>query len=158
MKWLIFFSVVMALIAFYVAWLRPHMQKTSWGQSFLDKIEPMERALWWKSETILWARAKIVVGLLSTALIQAGQIDIEPALPLVPEQYRSFVRFIWGVLPLCITMMGFVDERLRKETTKPLEVVAMRTDAPVELKAAAAEAQVQMKAIVAEVKATEEAA
>lgn len=140
MKLLIALTALAVFVAFYVVWFRPWMRTTPWGAAFLDKIEPIERALWWKSETILWARLKIVSGLLLTALTQTQAIDITPLMPFVPDAYEGVVRIIWNMLPLAITLMGWVDEKLRKDTTKPLEIVAMRTDAPVEVKLAAEEA------------------
>jgi hypothetical protein len=140
MKFLIGLTAIIAFVALYVVWLRPLMRRTAWGAAFLERIEPLERALWWKSETILWARSKIVTGLLLTVLTQAGSIDITPLMPFVPDAAEPFVKFAWNLLPLVIAAMGWIDERLRKETTKPLEIVAMRTDAPIEVKVAAAEA------------------
>lgn len=140
MKTMIALTALAALIALYAVWLRPLMRKTTWGVAFLDYVEPIERVLWWKSETILWARLKIVSGLLLTLLTQLGTLDITPLMPLVPEAYQGVIKVLWNMLPLVVTAMGWIDERLRKDTTKPLEIVAMRTDAPVEVKLAAQEA------------------
>lgn len=151
---LIALAVLTVLIALYVVWFRPWMRTTSWGAAFLDWIEPIERVLWRKSETILFARLKIVGGLLLTALTQLGAIDITPLMPFVPDQYEGFVLFVWNLLPLTLTVMGWIDEKLRKDTTKPLEIVAMRTDAPEEVKIAAAEAEVaSAKAVMSAVEA-----
>lgn len=149
MKWVIGITAFTVLLAAYVVFLRPMMRKTVWGANFLDKIEPMERVLWWKSETILWARFKMAIGLLLTLLTQAGQIDIMPLLPFIPDEYEGFVKFLWNMLPLAITLIGWTDEKLRKDTTKPLEVVAMRTDASDEVKEKVAEATAMAKAAVA---------
>lgn len=151
MKWVIGITIFTVLLAAYVVAIRPMMQKTAWGQAFLAKIEPIERMLWWKSETILWARFKIAIGLLLTLLTQAGQIDIMPLMPFIPDQYEGFIKFLWNMLPLAITLIGWTDERLRKDTTKPLEVVAMRTDVPDEVKEKVAEAAAMAKAAVADV-------
>lgn len=142
MKLLVALTFVIALIAIYVLWGRPWMRTTAWGKSFLDWIEPIERKLWWKSETILWARLQIVVGFLLTALTQAGTIDITPLMPFVPDEWEPTVKVFWNALPMIITAMGWINEKLRKETTKPLEIVAMRTDAPIEVKVAAAQAEI----------------
>lgn len=149
MKWLILLTFLTVGVAFYVVWLRPLMRTTAWGAAFLDWIEPMERVLWWKSETILFARLKIVTGLLLTGLTQAGAIDITPLMPFVPDDIEPFVKFAWNMIPLTLTVMGWVDEKLRKDTTKPLEIVAMRTDAPEAVKAAAADAEAVTKDAVA---------
>lgn len=149
MKLLIGLTVIAVLVALYVVAGRPWMRTTGWGKSFLDWIEPMERVLWWKSETILWARLQMVSGLLLTALTQAGQIDITPLMPFVPDAYEPMLMFVWNLMPLTLTLMGWINEKLRKDTTKPLEIVAMRTDAPPEVKAAAAEAEAKTTAAVA---------
>lgn len=153
MKWLILLTVLTVGVALYVAWLRPLMRKTIWGAAFLDWIEPMERVLWWKSETILFARLKIVTGLLLTGLTQAGAIDITPLMPFVPDDIEPFVKFAWNMIPLTLTVMGWIDEKLRKDTTKPIEIVAMRTDAAPEAKAAAAALEVVTTDAVATVEA-----
>jgi hypothetical protein len=149
MRFLVGLTVIIAFVALYVVWLRPLMRKTGWGAAFLEHIEPLERALWWKSETILWARSKIVTGLLLTVLTQAGSIDITPLMPFVPDAIEPLVKFAWNLLPLTITVMGWIDERLRKKTTQPIEIVAMRTDAPIEVKVAAAEAEAKSAEAVA---------
>lgn len=153
---LVILLILAVLVAIYVVWGRPWMRTTVWGAAFLDWIEPIERKLWWKSETILWARLKIVTGLLLTALTQLGTLDITPLMPLVPDAYEGVVRIAWNTLPMVITVMGWIDEKLRKETTKPIEIVAMRTDAPAEVKEAAiaaVEANEAAKAAVVEAKA-----
>lgn len=141
MKILIAFTVVVVLIAFYVSWLRPWMKTTVWGAKVLDTIEPIERALWLKSETIFWARSKVVIGIVLTVLTQAGTIDITPLMPIVPDAWEPMLKAIWSALPMTISIMGLIDEKLRKDTTKPIEIVAMRTDAPIDVKIAAAKAE-----------------
>lgn len=152
MTWLVLLTLISILIALYVVWFRPWMRTTGWGVRFLNWVEPIERVLWWKSETILWARLQMVTGLLLTLLTQAGSIDITPLMPFVPDAYEPLVKVIWNALPLTITIMGWINERLRKDTTKPLEIVAMRTDAPVEVKVAAAEAELKSAEAVEAVK------
>lgn len=149
MKLLIALAVITAAIALYVVWLRPKMRKTRWGARFLDWIEPMERVLWWKSETILWARLKIALGIILSALAQAGTINLTPFLPFVPEKYQGVANALIGFLPMLISLDGTIGERLRRDTTKPLVIVAMRTDAPEEVKAAAADAEAVTRDAVA---------
>lgn len=147
MKWLIAITVFTVIVAVYVTWLRPLMRTTSWGQRFLNWIEPIERKLWWKSETILWQRFKYFLG---SALSTLVVIDWNSLSPIIPEKYRGLVV---GLLPtIFITIDGWIGEKLRKETTKPLEIVAMRTDAPPEIKEAVVEAEVKTAQTVAAVK------
>jgi nitrate reductase gamma subunit len=146
---LIAVAVIAVLIAFYVVWLRPRMKATAWGQAFLSKIEPMERILYWKSETMLWSRFKVFFGTVMTTLVA---VDWNSVAPLIPEKYRSLVL----VLPtIFVALDGLMGEKMRRETTQPLEVVAMRTDAPVELKLEAAEAKLKTAQTVEAIKASE---
>lgn len=157
MKALIALAVVTALIALYVVWLRPLMKATPWGQVFLAKAEPIERTLWKNSETIFFARTKIVVGALLATMSTLGTIDLTPLMPFVPDAYEPMVKAAFNLMPLLITIVGFVDEKLRRDTTKPLEIVAMRTDAPVEVKIAAAQAEAANANAVATVEAAKAA-
>lgn len=157
MTFLIAILAVAAFVTVYVAFLRPYLRKQDWACAFFDAIEPIERVLWKKSETILFARMKIVIGLLLTLLTQAGTIDITPLMPFVPDQYEPLLKIVWNAMPMTITVIGWMDERLRKDTTKPLEVVAMRPDAPVFVKEAAAQAEVANAQAVAVVQAAKAA-
>lgn len=147
MKLLIALAFITVLIALYVVWLRPLMKTTTWGAAFLDKIEPMERSLWWNSETILWQRFKVLLGSVLTTLVV---VDWNSVAPIIPEKYRP----IMVALPTIFTALdGLIGEKLRKSTTKPLEIVAMRTDASVEAKAAAAQAATANAEAVATIEA-----
>lgn len=103
--------------------LRPTLKH--WFPSFFSWIEPVEIALWKKSETILFARLKIFIGLLLTFLTQAGAIDITPLMPFVPDQWEGIVKAAWNCVPLAISILGMMDERLRNQTTKPIELIAV---------------------------------
>lgn len=92
---------------------------------FFAKIEPIEIALWKKSETILFARLKMVAGVLLMFLTQLGTIDLTPLMPLVPDEYEPYVRLAFNMLPLVLTALGVVDERLRRDTGTPLDIVAL---------------------------------
>lgn len=143
MKWILALAVFAALLAAYVAWLRPVMRKTPWGEAFLDWIEPVERRLWWKSETILWSRFKVLAGSALTVLVA---IDWNSVAPIIPEKYRGIAMAMPTVF---MAIDGLIGERLRRDTTKPLEIVAMRTDAPDDVKHAAAVADVKTAEAVA---------
>ncbi len=155
MKILIALAVIVGLIALYVVWLRPLMKRTAWGQAALDKIEPIERVLWKNSESILWARVKMALGVVLASMASLGAIDLTPLLPFLPEKYLPIAHAIIGALPMLIAVDGLIGEKLRNGVTKPIEIVAMRTDAPVEVKVAAAEADAVTKQAVEAVKATE---
>lgn len=122
--WLIL-STVFILFALYALFGREWLKQQPWAQGFLAAIEPVEIALWSKSETILWARLKMLTGIVLTILTQAQVIDITPLLPFIPDKYDALVTHAWAMLPMIISVMGMMDEKLRRDTTKPLEVVAL---------------------------------
>jgi hypothetical protein len=117
------------------------MRNAPWAKPFFAAIEPIEIMLWSKSETLLRARFKMGLGLILTMLTQLQTINITPLMPIVPEGYRGFVTVAFNMLPFLITISGWVDEKMRKDTTMPVEVVAMPMNAPPEVKAVVAEAQ-----------------
>jgi hypothetical protein len=125
MKIVIVLGVICAVIAIYVLWLRKWLKTKPWADGFFAAIEPIEIALWKKSETILFARFKMFIGLLLTCLTQLGAIDLTPLMPFVPDQYEPFVKLAFNMLPMVLTVLGVIDEKLRKDTTKPLELVAI---------------------------------
>lgn len=155
MKLLLVIAFVSVLFSAYVVWGRPWLRKAEWAKPFFTFIEPVEIALWWKSETVLKARAKMILGVLLTFLTQIGTLDLTPIMPLVPDAYEPILRAAFNLLPLILTVGGWVDEKLRKDTTKPLEVVAIPEAAPAEAKAAAAEADAANAHAVAVIAATE---
>jgi hypothetical protein len=154
MKWFIGLTVVTVLIALYVTVVRPWMRQTVWGKWMLDKIEPFERTIFNNSESILWARFLAFLGSLLTLLVQIGQIDLSPIAPLLPEGWR----WIPQAAPMVLFVAGIIQERLRRDTTKPLEIVSMRTDAPLEVKIMAEEADVLNKKAAEVVAASDKAA
>ena len=126
---------------------------SQWAVKWFDFWEPIEIYLWRKSETILFARLKVFVGALLTLLTQAGAIDLTPIMPFFPEKHRVWLQFAFNCIPLTITVLGLMDEKLRRETTKPLELVAIREeDVPPEIRAAIIAAEAAKKQAVAEVK------
>jgi hypothetical protein len=109
---------VAAFVAIYVVWLRPWLRTKSWAEGFFHRIEKFEILFYKKSESILWARFLQAVGLLVPLLQFIGAIDITPYMAIIPEG--------WG--PYCLLAVfiaGQIGERLRKDTTKPLGVVAL---------------------------------
>lgn len=125
MRFLLPIAVIVAVLLVYVLWGRDWLKKQSWAQGFFAFVEPIEIALFKKSETILFARSLSALGAVLTVLTQLGSIDITPIMPLVPDQYEGVVRMVWNMLPLLITGLGMIVEKLRNSTTKPLELVAV---------------------------------
>lgn len=123
MKILLPLALVVAVLLVYAVWGREWLKKKSWAQGFFSWVEPIEIFLYKKSETILFARLKIVSGLLLTFLTSIGNIDLTPITPFVPEKYQWLVSAAVNLLPLLISFVGWMDESLRKGTTLPIEIV-----------------------------------
>jgi hypothetical protein len=126
---LVMAAIVVVLVLWYALVGRPWLKAKPWARHFFAAIEPIEIALYKKSETILWARLKMVVGAALTILTTAGSIDVTPIMPLVPEAYQGAVHTAINLLPLLITVVGMIDEKLRNTTTKPIELVAVPDNA-----------------------------
>lgn len=153
MKVLLPIAVIIAVLLAYVLWGREWLKKQSWAQGFFAFIEPLELFLFKKSETILFGRLLTGLGAVLTLLTQLGSIDITPLMPFVPEKYHAFVQFVWNLLPLTITGLGMIVEKLRNSTTKPLELVAVpETGLTPEVKVAIAQAEDAKELAVAVVK------
>jgi hypothetical protein len=159
MKTLIVLAVITGLILWYALHGREWLKAKSWAQGFFAFVEPIEIFLFKKSETILFARLKMLTGLLLMVLSQIGTIDLTPFMPFVPDQWEPYVRAVFNLLPLIITAVGWMDESLRKTTTKPLELVAVpdkvvaETPKLAEAVAMADATKVEAVAAVAEAKA-----
>lgn len=124
---LIILAVILAviLVLFYVLGGRAWLKKQPWAQGFFAWIEPYEIMLFKKSETILKARTQMAIGVLLTVLTQLGTIDLSPLMPFVPDKYEGLLRVTFNLLPLVLTALGWMDEKLRNTTTKPIETVAL---------------------------------
>jgi len=124
MTLLIIIAAIVALLLWYALQGRKWLKSKPWTEGFFAWIEPIEIALYKKSETILWARLRMVVGVLLTVLTYLGTIDLTPLMPFVPDQYEATIKALFNLLPLTISLLGMIDERLRNGTTLPLEIVA----------------------------------
>lgn len=155
---LIIIAALVAVILVYALWVREWLLSKTWAAPFFDLVEPVEIVLFRKSPTILFARLKVFSGLLLSLLTQLGTIDITPLMPLVPEKYRSVAQVAFNLLPMTISIIGLMDENLRKKTTLPIELVEVKeATAPPEVKAAIVQAEaakVEAVAVVQAAKAT----
>jgi len=144
--------IVCALLTYFV-WGGREWMKARYPR-FFTAIESIEIVGWKKSRTILWARFKVVLGLFLTALTQLGEIDLTPLMPLVPEKYQGRAQIAFNLLPMVISVAGAIEEKIRRGTDTPLEIVALPEAAieasPVlqEVVAKAVEVKVEAKAIV----------
>lgn len=152
---MIFLAIIVAILLVYALWGRDWLKSKPWAQPFFDWIEPVEIFVFRKSPTILFARLKVVTGLLLTYLTSIGSIDLTPVTPFVPEKYQGWVNGAVALMPLIISMVGGVDEYLRKKTTLPIELVAVNeAKATAEVKVNIAQVQDAQETAVAIVKAT----
>jgi hypothetical protein len=151
MKWIIAAALLATLV--YVM-IRPWLKEQPWASKFFTLVEPIEIALYKKSETILFARLKIVTGLLVTLLTQLGTVDLSMVTPLLPEKHRVWFQMVLSFAPLALTVVGLLDEKLRYTTTKPVELVALPENKPLPpaVVEAVAAADVAKKEAVAVVK------
>lgn len=148
-------TILFLLTAFMLAWVvwgRAWLKAQPWAWSirFFALIEPIEIALWSKSETLLWSRFLPVLMALSGFLTWLGAIDVSPLYIMLPDKYHPWL----AALPfVTVGLLGIVNEILRWQTTKPVEIVAVPDAAPPAVVAAIAEAEVAKDNAVAEIKA-----
>jgi hypothetical protein len=157
---LLVLALIVALAFLYALVLRPWLKSKSWTEGFFAAIEPIEIALFKKSETILVGRLLWVGGLVVT-FYDAIAVFIQ-SLDITPLTTRVFD---WLQIPAdmrnltasaVIGIIGLIISRLRKTTTKPLELVAVPdakvTPAAAQAMAKAEVAKDQAVQAVAEVK------
>jgi hypothetical protein len=163
MTWLFVLLPFALLILWYILSGREYLKKQAWAQGFFRAVEPIEIALFQKSETILagrliWATSAIVAAHDAVAAF-AGTLNWTPVtnrlLASVPEDLRGL---IIAVIPFGL---GLLINWLRKRTTKPLEVVAVPqsaiTPAVAEKMAVAEEAKHEVVAAIKNAEVKQEA-
>jgi hypothetical protein len=119
-------AALFGLLLFYAVIGRAWLKRQEWTQGFFAFVEPIERRLFLKSETILAGRLLWLVSGIVTAYdfvaLFASQLDWTPVtsrlLAGVPEDMRPLI------VSAAISLIGLLINWLRKRTTKPLEVVA----------------------------------
>lgn len=128
----VFLLVLASIVAFllvYAIVLRPWLKKQAWAQGFFASIDMLESALFKKSETILVGRLLWVGGLFVT--FYDGLATFVHSLDITPLTTRIFD---WLQIPpdmrnlsatAAIGIIGLIINKLRKTTTKPLELVAV---------------------------------
>lgn len=137
---IIFFLIGSAFIVLvYALWGREHLKAIF--PKFFAWIEPGERWLWNKSETILWSRFLMFAGALPPLLDTVGALNIPELMAVLPQKYVPY-------LSLIFVMCGLVSEILRRYTTKPLSVVELPDKLPPKVEAAVAEAETAKDAAV----------
>jgi len=148
---LLIFTVILTV---YAVWGRDWLKSRAWAKPFFDWIEPIEITLFQKSETILFARLKVLTGLMLAVLTNMGTINLSALMPIVPDKYKAWVDTAVNLSPLLLSLVGWMDEQLRKKTTLPIELVAVSdAKAPEQVKAAIAQVDAAKEQAVAAVKA-----
>jgi hypothetical protein len=125
MKTLIILAVITGLLLWYALWGRDWLKSKPWAQGFFAWVEPVEIVIFKKSRTILLARILKALGIVLAALQYFDGVDLAPILPLVPEKYQWFLTTAVGSIPLLSTIVGWMVERLRNETSTPIQLVAL---------------------------------
>lgn len=127
------FLLILALIvvfAFvYALVIRKWLKTKTWAQGYFTAVEPFEIALFKKSETVLVGRLVWFGGLMVTLydgfVAYFSSLNFEPLTTRImdflhiPTDLRGFT------LSAFVTALGLAIVRLRKTTTKPLELVAV---------------------------------
>lgn len=116
--------ILILLLGIY-ALLRDTIKKQPWSRGFYDWVEPIEAKLWLNSKTILLARLKVVTGLLLEYLTIVGNIDFSPMLPFLSEKHRGYAQTAINCTPMALTIIGLIDEKVRKTTTDPIELTKL---------------------------------
>jgi len=142
--------IIFALV--YALGLRRWLKKQSWAQAFFTKIEPAEIVLFKKSETVLTGRLVWLGGAIVTAydgfLAYFSSLNFQPVTTRVmdflhvPQDMRGLT------LSAFVTGLGLAIVRLRKTTTKPLDLVSAPDALPPAAAAAVARAEVTKDAAV----------
>lgn len=129
MKLIFTLAIITALVIVYAVFVRPWLREKAWASWFFRLVEPIELHLWRKSEALLVGRWFQFVGLLSTVHGFLGQIDWTLMAILTPDWIDPYL----PAMPLILNILGWVIELLRKDTTKPLELVAVPEVKPPEV-------------------------
>lgn len=127
MLWfLLVFGVFLLVIMNYTLWFREWLKTRPWpwSQRYFEWIEPIERVLYKKSETILLARSLQALGTISAFLTVLSGMDFYQLIAFIPERWQPWVL----ASPfIATTILGIVQEIQRRYTATPLDVIALPT-------------------------------
>ena len=120
--------VLLAVVLWYALRGRAWLKEQPWARRFFAWVEPIEIALYKKSETILVGRLMWVGGFLVTAYDSLAVFL--PSLDLTPITNRALSWVSDDLRPLIVSAavaaIGLLINWLRKRTTKPVEAVAAK--------------------------------
>lgn len=132
---LIIFFVVPVPFALYAIWGRKWLKAKTWPWSvrYFQFIEPYEILLYKKSETLLWARFRMLWGTVFSLVNNLAGTDLTPILSLVPEKYQWIAGAFINCLPLLVSFLAWIDQRMRETSSMPTELVAVPDNPPIEV-------------------------
>lgn len=120
---------IVGALMLYALVIRPWLKKQAWAQAWFAWVEPLELALFKKSETVLAGRLVWIGGLIVSAYdavsVFASSLDLTPLttrmfdLLHIPPDLRGLTA------SAAVMGLGLAMVKLRKNTTKPLELVAV---------------------------------
>jgi hypothetical protein len=126
---LLIVALIIALLFLYAIKGREWLKSQPWAQRFFAWIDPIELALFKKSEQVLAGRLLWLGGAIVTAYDAVGayfsNLDLTPITTRVldflhvPQDLRGLT------LSAFVTALGLMIVNLRKKVTKPLELVAV---------------------------------
>jgi hypothetical protein len=126
---LLILALFVVSVTLYAVWLRPWLKTKPWADGFFNLIEPVEIALFKKSETVLIGRliwvGSLFVGAYDAVAVFAQSLDLTPLttrlfdLAHIPPDMRGLA------VTAALVLLGRLITWLRSRTTKPLEVVAV---------------------------------
>jgi hypothetical protein len=120
--------IIVGLILAYALAIRPWLRSQAWAQRFFAWIEPFERNVFKKSETVLVGRLVWLGGALVTLydgfIAYFSGLNIEPLTTRIMDMAHVPPDLRGLALSALVTGIGLAMVRLRKTTTKPLELVA----------------------------------
>lgn len=122
-------ALIVALLFIYALVLRPWLKVQPWAAGFFAYIDRIELALFKKSETVLvgrllWVGSGIVT-LYDTAGVFFSSLDLTPIQTRVFDALHVPADLRGTVLSAFVAALGFMMVYLRKQVTKPLELVAV---------------------------------
>lgn len=126
---IIILCLIVAFLFVYAIVLRPWLQKQPWAVKFFAWIDPLELALFKKSEQVLAGRLVWLGGLIVTAYDAVGaywsNLDFTPITTRVLDFLHVPPDLRGLTLSAFVTALGLMIVNLRKKVTKPLELVAV---------------------------------
>lgn len=131
-------GVVTALVLWYALWGRMWLKRQEWAKGFFAVVEPVEIFLWRKSETLLWARFLMLLGIIPPLLEQFDALKplLEVLAPYMPEEWQHY-------MSLTFTVLGIIGEIQRRYTTKPLTLVEIPESKPMPIEVEVAMARAE---------------